>query len=278
MARPITTRRPTAAELRQLRQLLQTTTNCQQLRRAEAIVMHAEGWDATAIAHFLALHPHTVQTYLHAFDRGGLDWIRQDHRGGAPTRITPEQQAALCRLADQAAATLGLPYGRWSLAKLRDYAVKHRLVRSISCEYLRRVLEKGGSSSAASSASSSAQTLNGPRFCGGFEPFGGTCRPVGCWCSSMSRSCPSRPTVASATPRPVVWSFPGTRRRGASSTCLCSTKLIGGVAAGPSSPARGRPMLAGSCDESAAGMRAARCGWLWTKTAPIRVSAERLAT
>jgi transposase len=143
MPRAMTTRRPTAAELRQLRQLLQTATDRRQVRRAEAIVLYAEGWDATAISQFLTLHPHTVHFYLHAFDRWGVPWVRQDHRGGTPARISAEQQAALCRLADQAPAAVGLPYGRWSLAKLRDYAVRHRVVRAISREYLRQILAKG---------------------------------------------------------------------------------------------------------------------------------------
>src|SRR5215831_5360069 len=143
MARVMTTRQPTAAELHQLRQLLSTAIDCRQLRRAEAVVLYAEGWDAAAIGRFLALHPHTVHAYLHAFHCWGVPWVRHHHRGGAPAQIATEQQAALCRLADQSPAAVGLPYGRWSLAKLRDYAIRHRIVRAISREYFRRILQKG---------------------------------------------------------------------------------------------------------------------------------------
>jgi hypothetical protein len=39
---------------------------------------------------------------------------------------------------------LGLPYGRWSLAKLRAYLIQPRLLKTISREHLRRVRKKGG--------------------------------------------------------------------------------------------------------------------------------------
>src|SRR5262245_50136753 len=196
MSRTMTVRRPTAAELRQLRHLLRTATDCWQLRRAEAVALYAEGWDATAIARFLALHPHTAQAYLHAFDLHGLAWLRHCRRGGAVARITAGQRAALCRLADQSPAEVGLPYGRWSLAKLRDYAVKRRIVKAISREHLRRVLEKGGSTSGGFSGSSSAPTRSGRRSCAACGRSGGTGPKAACWCSSTSRSWPSRPTAA----------------------------------------------------------------------------------
>ena len=75
---------------------------------------------------------------------------------GAPPRLSKQQIAAIWRLADQAATTLGLPLGRWSLAKLRVPHPPDRIVPTISREHLRRVLKKGGTHFAASVASSSA--------------------------------------------------------------------------------------------------------------------------
>jgi len=277
MSRTMTTRRPTPAELRQLRQLLHTTTDCWQLRRAEAVVLYAEGWDAAAIAHFVALHPHTVQAYLHAFDRQGLDWVRRRHRGGAPLRITAEQRASLCRLADQSPAVVGLPYGRWSLTKLRDCAVKKRIVKAISREQLRRVLKKGGSISGGSSGSSSAPTPSGRRFCGGSGRSSGICLVMASCCSSTSRWWPSRTTVASAIPRRAASFGPETKRREGSSTCSCSTRSTGGAAGGATSLAREQcssPDSYGGCD---AGRRTGPFGWPWIRTGPTRASAGRHA-
>jgi hypothetical protein len=47
---------------------------------------------------------------------------------------------------------LGLPYGRWSLAKFRDYLIRHRGLPPVSREHLRRLLKKGGCAFAVSSA------------------------------------------------------------------------------------------------------------------------------
>src|SRR5262245_10376366 len=210
MSRATTTRRPSADEFRPLRQRLHRADDARQLRRAEAIVL-------------------TVHAWLHSFDRNGLDWLCQEHRGGAPPRITDEQRTALCRLADQPPAAVGLPYGRWSLAKLRAYAIRHRIVKSISREHLRRVLEKGGFTSDACSANSSVPTRSGRRFCGGFVPPGGSAVAAACCCSSMSRSSPSAPTAAAATPVLADWSCRVGRRRAASSTCSSATRsTVGG--------------------------------------------------
>jgi transposase len=275
MSRTMTTRCPTATELRPLRQLLQAGTDCWQLRRAEAVVLHAEGWDATAIARFLALHPHTIQAYLHAFDRQGLAWLRRGYRGGVSARITADQQAVLCQLADQSPAVVGLPYGRWSLAKLRAYALKHRIVKAISREHLRRLLEKGGSPSGGPGGNSSAPTRNGPRSCGESGRLGGICPAAASCSSSTSRSFPSAPTAGGATPVPAAWSCPATRRRGASSTYSCSTRSTGAAAAGPSFPAKGRSTSAGSSGGYGAGTVAGRSGWRWTRTGPTPASAGR---
>ncbi len=68
----------------------------------------------------------------------------------SPARETPSCHGFL---ADPSPTAVGLPYGRWSLAKLRAYLLKQRILKAISREHLRRVLEKRGFISAASAAS-----------------------------------------------------------------------------------------------------------------------------
>ena len=57
---------------------------------------------------------------------------------------------------------MGLPYSRWTLAKLRAYLIRERLVKAISREHLRRVLKKGVTASATCGVSSSAPIRTGP--------------------------------------------------------------------------------------------------------------------
>jgi hypothetical protein len=57
--------------------------------------------------------------------------------------MSERQAARLRRLADQLPAKHRLPYGRWSLAKLREYVLQHHILKQISREHLRRLLKKG---------------------------------------------------------------------------------------------------------------------------------------
>jgi len=149
MPRSLNVRKPKTVEIRQLHQLLEGELLVWQRRRVEALLLYAAGHNATDIATFLEVHVHTVYADLHAFGQEGLGSVRQSRCLGAPPRLTAEQRAEITRLADVPPYELGLPYGRWSLAKLRTYLIQHRVVKRISREHLRRVLQKRGSASAA---------------------------------------------------------------------------------------------------------------------------------
>jgi transposase len=137
--------RPTPADVRRLGEWLEDLTDARQRRRAEALILYAAGLDAVTIADALSVHPNTIYTGVQAFEHDGLSAVRQLQRGGAPPRITPAQVAEIVRLAEQSPATVGLPYGRWSLRKLQGYLVKHRIVKRIGHERLRQLLKKRGS-------------------------------------------------------------------------------------------------------------------------------------
>ncbi|WP_406698641.1 helix-turn-helix domain-containing protein [Singulisphaera sp. Ch08] len=83
----------------------------------------------------------TVYADLHAFEREGLASVRQSRCLGAPPRLTTEQWEEIVRLAEVPLYELGLPYSRWSLAKLREYLIQYQVLKRISREHLRRVLE-----------------------------------------------------------------------------------------------------------------------------------------
>lgn len=153
MARPLLIRKLRAAELRRLHRFLEGPLPTWQRRRAEALLLYHAGLDGQAIAHLLGVHPNTIYTDLHAFGRLGLASLQQQRHRGPTSRLSPAQIETICQLADQPPTAVGLPYGRWSLDKLRAYLLRHRLVKAISREYLRRLLEKRGFVSAASAAS-----------------------------------------------------------------------------------------------------------------------------
>jgi transposase len=170
MARSLTIHKPRRAELRQLQQVLEAPLTKQRHRRADALVLYAAGLNARQIAAALDVHCNTIYADLHAFEHAGTAAVHDFQPRGARTRLTSAQLTELWRLADQSPTEVGLPYGRWSLSKFRDYLIhSRRLLKAISREHLRRVLKKKGFVSAVSNANSSATTRNDWRFWLGFD-------------------------------------------------------------------------------------------------------------
>jgi transposase len=152
MARSLKIRQPTPAEIQQLQRFVNISPDWRQRRRAEILQLYGTGLPVATIAKWLGLHVNTVYRVLHLFRRRGLSASLRVRHGGAPTHLTARQIARIQRLAEQSPTQHGLPYGRWSLAKLRDYLFDQHLIEHISREHLRRLLKKGASASSVFSA------------------------------------------------------------------------------------------------------------------------------
>jgi transposase len=155
MSRPLNVRKPSANELRRVHRWLEGPLQPWQRRRAEVLLLPAAGLPASAMALLLQAHVNTIYADLRDFARHGLSSLRRRCRVGAPPRLSQGPIDVIWRLASRPPTALGLAFGRWTLAKLRDYLIRQRIVKAISREHLRRVLKKGGTPSVASSASSS---------------------------------------------------------------------------------------------------------------------------
>lgn len=143
MARQLKVRLPTAVEMRQLRHILEESTNARLCRWAEALLFYGADLDAQSIAEALAVHVNTIYACLHRFADVGLSLFQGVPPQGAPARITVAQANEIARMAEQSPTELGLPYGRWSLAKLQEHLIhQRRLLKAISREHLRRLLKK----------------------------------------------------------------------------------------------------------------------------------------
>lgn len=164
MSRSLIVRKPRATDVRRLHKILESALGPNQRRRAEAILLYAAGLTAVEIAHLLEVHANTISADLHACGTHGVAAGYHQGQRGAPRRLPPTQRNDVWRLADLPPYEWGLPYGRWSLSKWRDYLIKHRLLPPISRAHLRRVRKKGGGDYAASSANSSAMIPSAERF------------------------------------------------------------------------------------------------------------------
>jgi transposase len=184
MARPLTIRAATPEELDRLHRLLEQPLQPWQRRRLEVALLHAAGHTAQDIAALLGVHVNTAYADLRLSHRRRLDGLLKRGPLGAQPRLTRPQRRTIWRLAQQSPSELGLPYGRWSLAKFRDYLIGHRIVWAISREHLRRVLKKGGTRSAALPASCGARTPTEGISCTGSGSCGSTGRAAAPCCSS----------------------------------------------------------------------------------------------
>src|SRR5207249_5163291 len=126
MSRLLNIRKPNAAEQRQLRQVLEESSTARICRWAEALLFYSAGLNAVVIAAVLEVHVNTIYTYLHAFSQYGIPYLRRLRLPGAPQRISAAQADEIALIADQSPTEFGLPYGRWSLAKLQDYLIHQR--------------------------------------------------------------------------------------------------------------------------------------------------------
>jgi transposase len=152
MPRSLNARRLHPVEVRQLHSAMEKELTPRQRRRAEALVLHAAGLEAAEIARALDVHVNTTYSDLRAFEQHGVASVEHRLRGGPPARHR-DTEVEIVRLAETSPAEMGLPYGRWSLSKLREYLFKRRVVKAISREHLRRVLRKGGCAFEVSNAS-----------------------------------------------------------------------------------------------------------------------------
>ena len=113
-------------------------------RRAEVILASAQGTEAAEIAanyHFDVQH---VRLIIRLFNEGGIEAIKAKKRPGRPVEFTPEIQSAIVELALIPPRVINLSFTQWSLARLREEAIRRKIVDEISIETVRTTLEKHG--------------------------------------------------------------------------------------------------------------------------------------
>ena len=113
-------------------------------RRAQMVLLSAQGMDVAMIATVTFTSPDRVRDVLHNFNADGFDSLRPRYAGGRPPKFDPEQRAEIKKIALARPADHGLPFSTWSLSKLADYLVAQGVVEDISHEGLRVLLREQG--------------------------------------------------------------------------------------------------------------------------------------
>ncbi len=113
-------------------------------RRAQMVLLSAQGMDPTAIAEVTFTSPDRVRDVLHNFNADGFDSLKPKYAGGRPPKFDLDQRSRIKQIALARPADHGLPFSTWSLSKLADFLVAEGVVEDISHEGLRGLLREQG--------------------------------------------------------------------------------------------------------------------------------------
>lgn len=129
---------------RLLRMVRRTSGSIVAWRRAQMVLLSAQGMDTVGIAKVTFTSDDRVRDVIHNFNRDGFDSVVPRYAGGRPPKFGVQQRVTIKKIALARPTDHGLPFSTWSLAKLADYLVTEGVVEDISHEGLRLLLREEG--------------------------------------------------------------------------------------------------------------------------------------
>ncbi|MEU7916994.1 IS630 family transposase [Microbispora bryophytorum] len=113
-------------------------------RRAQMVLLSAQGMSTGQIAKVAFTSEDRVRDVIHNFNADGFDSLYPKYKGGRAPTFTLPQRREIKKIAKSTPAEHGLPFSRWSLTKLADFLVAEGVVEDISHEGLRELLRAEG--------------------------------------------------------------------------------------------------------------------------------------
>jgi transposase len=128
--RPLTLSDLPPDHLTALAELYRTTHDVWLRTRAQMALLAAEQRLATpAIAAIVRASDETVRRWLKRYQAEGIDGLHDQHRGGAPAKVTDAYREQLLFAVRRHPRSLGQPYSLWTLQRLADYLAKQTGIR-----------------------------------------------------------------------------------------------------------------------------------------------------
>ena len=129
---------------RLLRMVRRSSGSVVSWRRAQMVLLSAQGMDVAGIAKVTFTSDDRVRDVIHNFNRDGFDSLAPKYSGGRPPKFTLPQRQQIKKVALSRPADQNLPFSTWSLSKLADFLVAEGVVDDISHEGLRLLLREEG--------------------------------------------------------------------------------------------------------------------------------------
>jgi transposase len=111
-------------------------------RRAQMVLLSAQGMDVAAIATVTFTSPDRVRDVLHDVNADGFDSLRPKYAGGRPPKFDTKTRDRIKAVALSRPGDYGLPFSIWSLSKLADHLVARGVVDDITHGGLRVLLRE----------------------------------------------------------------------------------------------------------------------------------------
>src|SRR4051794_11138341 len=129
-------------EGRRLKRLSNRSKVASTRQRASILLASATLMSAPQIARMWMTDESHVRKVIHDFNEQGFESLRPRFRGGRPRRISTDDEQRIVVVAGARPDTLGVPYTRWSLAKLSRYLLGQGI--TVSPAQLGRILARNG--------------------------------------------------------------------------------------------------------------------------------------
>lgn len=113
-------------------------------RRAQMVLLSAQGMPVAKIAEVTFTSADRIRDVIHNFNADGFDSLYPKYKGGRPKTFTLPERREIKKIAKSRPAEHDLPFSTWSLAKLAEFPVAEGVVDDISHEGLRLLLREEG--------------------------------------------------------------------------------------------------------------------------------------
>ena len=145
MSEGIRVREITNDEGRRLLQIVRRSSgSVVRWRRAQMVLLSAQGMDVAQIAKVAFTSPDRVREVLHNFNDDGFESLAPKYAGGRPPKFTLPERREIKKIALSRPVDHDLPFSTWSLSKLAEFLVAEGVVDDISHEGLRVLLREEG--------------------------------------------------------------------------------------------------------------------------------------
>jgi len=130
-------------EGQRLKRLSKTAKHQATRQRASILLASNTLMSVPQIARMWMTDEEHVRRVIHDFNERGFESLRPRFGGGRPRRISTDDEQRIVAIAGARPDTLGVPYTRWSLAKLSRYLCEREQI-AVSPAHLGRILARNG--------------------------------------------------------------------------------------------------------------------------------------